>query len=167
MANIFNNPYSGTAEVWSLQGASILVDDIKAGDSGNVSILGAVDNIQVTFGRATNTRYPIATDSKPIKLIGPPRGTITIQTIFGPRVAIENFLSKFGSNCKTFKLTIKFSKSSRQFEDCDTQDAGNHSMVCEGCLGQKLSYTLNSQENIVIATGSFVIEFDKLTMDVN
>lgn len=160
MSKIFNNPYSGTAEVWSLQGASIYLNDSTTDDT---SILGAVENITVSYGRQVDTRYPIGSNSKPIKLIGPPRGTIQIQTVFGPKADVDKFLSLFGSNCKTFSMTIKFSKKTgKGFEDCDVQQQKQQSLTCTGCLGNSLSYTLSSQAAMVMATGSFTIEFDGL-----
>ena len=129
------------------------------GDSLKDGILAAAETVQISYQRALNKRYPLASGT-PITLVGVPQGSCTIQTIIGPDAAVDAFLKLFGSSCQTFTLQIK-TMSRKAQEDCEN-GAMPQTLTLKGCQGQGITFTLSVQDNIVIAQGNFALMFDTL-----
>ena len=159
MANVFNNPYSNvTPRTWSLQSCAI-----QATASGNSSlkegILAATEQVQVTYQRSLNKRYPLSSGT-PITLVGIPQGACTLTSIIGPDASVDAFLKLFGSSCDTFTLQIK-TMSKKAQQQCQ-QSTTPQTLTLKGCQGQGLTFTLSVQDNLVIAQGQFTLQFDSL-----
>lgn len=159
MANVFNNPYSNvTPRTWSLQSCAIQAT-ASGGNSLKDGILAATQSVQVQYGRALNKRYPLASGT-PITLVGVPQGTCTLTSIIGPDASVDAFLKLFGSSCDTFTLQIK-TMSKKAQEQCEKTSLPQ-TLTLKGCQGQALNFNLSVQDNIVIAQGTFSLQFDTL-----
>lgn len=163
MANVFVNPYSGTQpKSWSLQKCFIYMTDGEGGAiDQETGVLAATESVQISYARPLDKRYPLTTGS-PITLMGVPQGTCSITTILGPGYVVDTFLKKFGSTCKPFTLEVGVNKSARVDEECPDAVASAQTFILRGCQGQGMTFTLSTQNGLVIAQGSFQIQFDEL-----
>lgn len=157
MAKVFENPFTkaGT-QTWSLQSVSVLMPG-----GGQQSILTAVQQVSINFQRTVDTRYPL-NGGQPIKLIGVPNGTVTLNTIIGPAHSVDSFLERFGSSCETFNLQIK--TSSKKDDTCKSaKQIQPQTITLINCTGQSLSFTVSTQGQLVIAQGNFTAIFNDMT----
>lgn len=178
--NVFNNPYTQTPQVWSVQQASIYFvsqqDDgdlqqavLQAGitqgfaDDNSAQILGAIQGVTITHQRTSTTRYPIG-GQRPIKMLGIPRGSVTLNSLVGPTTNLQNFLKLFSDSCKSFRLVIFM--DSNKSANSRAKDAKGQKFTCKGCTGTALTYQIQSaQQGMSIAQGQFQIQFTDLDID--
>lgn len=128
---------------------------------GGPGYFTAATSIQIGFQRPQSIQYPIGggADNKPIKLFGVPSGSISIGTLIGPKINIQNFLDAFGDPCKPFGLVIK--SQGKGWTNCDNDSS--QTLICTGCTGTNLQYSIQqAQQGLSIATGQFVISFTGL-----
>lgn len=176
---VFNNPYTQTPQVWSAQQASIHfisqenTDDIlyhetamqtQSGYASNsANILGAIQGVTITHQRTSTTRYPIG-GQRPIKMLGIPRGGITLNSLVGPTTTLQEFLKVFADSCNTFRLQIIM--QSKQSANSCAKNAKAQRFTCKGCTGTTLTYQIQSaQQGMSIAQGQFQIQFTDLQID--
>lgn len=168
MANVFYNPYASKDPiVWSLQNCFIrMTEPGQAAGEGQMGaddgVLAATQSVGIQFGRQLDKRYPLTTGS-PITIIGVPQGSCTLQTIMGPNSNVEKFLSRFGSACKPFWLHV-FTSNSNVVRDpsCDTSNNTPQKLIMKNCTGASLGFQLSVSNGILVAQGTFAIQFDVL-----
>lgn len=154
-------------QIWQAQAAAIILVpsnqmSTAAGQTGgDPGYFTAATSIQIAFQRPQSIQYPIGggADNKPIKLFGVPSGSISIGTLIGPKIDIQNFLDAFGDPCEPFGLVIK--SQGKGWTDCDNDSS--QTLICTGCTGTNLQYSIQqAQQGLSIATGQFVISFTGL-----
>lgn len=159
MADIFKNPYSGGVTTWSAQTATIAFGGVK----DLHKIIGAIQGIQITYGRQISNRYPVGGNTA-IRMVGAPSGTIRLHCIFGPQATIVNFLDAFSKTCKPLDLTITPNNNNNNNIQPECQNGGVK-ITCKGCTGIQLEYRhQGSQDGMTIAQGTFVLSFNQMTM---
>jgi hypothetical protein len=112
MASIFsNNPLQG--DVWDMQGAVINFGSSTQGGNATSGPTSTLQNgmvialgLSMSFSRGLTKRFPINV-RRVIYMLGNPEGQITVNCLFGPGNAMQNFITKFshlGANQSTLNL---------------------------------------------------------------
>lgn len=164
MANVFNNPYATqTPSVWSLQNCFIYAQGQNGGQRVVGGILVSTQSVQIQFSRQLSKRYPL-TGGSPITLVGIPQGTCQLTTIMGPDSQVDQFLGLFGSTCNLFDMEISTDNAGTPDPSCTTKQL-KQSFKVKNCSGQAVNVQLTMQNNILVAQGTFNIQFDVLEWD--
>ena len=158
MGAIFHNPYAGQTQVWTPHTASIIITGVSSGTERTADFLGAVTGLSIQFQRNQATHYPIGQQQAPIKLVGIPQGTVTLDSIIGPTTDLSNFLKKFGDSCQTFTMQLK--TNSRKGSPSCAKKIQTQTIKLTQCIGTMLTYTLRqAQGGLSQASGQFRISF--------